>query len=143
MKEPDAPEVLLCDWHRGNYAPLLVENRIPLYGIPPDTSHILWPLDQDIFRRMKKDYSQFQQPTVFTKISSTLGRVWRPYQGPGVIHTVLNYYCTGPLLHAARCACSSHIINGTFNGIHQLGKVMFAIVKISSTEKSNSHPATF
>ena len=57
--------------------------------VHPHTSHILQPLDQDIFRRMKKEYSQFEQPAGFTKISTTLERVWSSYQATNVIHTVL------------------------------------------------------
>ena len=93
-KEPDSSAVLLCDGHKGQYSPLLAalcaENRISLYVIPPHTSHILQPLDQDIFRWMKKEYSQFEQPTGLSKISSTLERVWSSYQATNVIHTVVS-----------------------------------------------------
>lgn len=106
----DAPALIIFDGHKSHLSELLkaktAEAGILLVLLPPHSSHLLQPLDQVIFRRMKQEFSQFGQISGLTKISSSLERVWAAYQATDVRHLILaSWRRTGliPVVEAGRC----------------------------------------
>ena len=64
---------------------LCAQHGILLILLPPHSSHLLQPLDQLIFKKMKSEYSQFGKIEYLSKISSSLERVFNAYQASNVI----------------------------------------------------------
>ncbi len=54
--------LLICDGHKCHVAPgikaFCIENNIILFVMPPDTSHMLQPLDVSCFSSLKKNYNK-------------------------------------------------------------------------------------
>ena len=80
--------VIIFDGHKGHLSSLLnslcAEQNIQIVVLPPHSSHLLQPLDQFIFKRMKRQFGQISQITSLTKSSGTLERVWSAYQASDV-----------------------------------------------------------
>lgn len=85
----DKRALLIVDGHKSHSNELLkticAHYGIMLILLPPHSSHILQPLDQLIFKRMKSEYSQFGQINYLSKISSSLERVFNAYQASNII----------------------------------------------------------
>lgn len=110
MQDPEAPAVILFDGHKSHLSDVLnakcAAAKIMLVVIPPHSSHLLQPLDQLIFYRMKREFSQFGKINGLSKISSTLERVWASYQACSVLHVVhASWRHTGivPVLTSGKC----------------------------------------
>lgn len=62
QNEVQRPIIIWTDWHetRNNYylGKQLQELNIVLYGLPPNTTHIMQPLDVGVFGPLKKNWSQ-------------------------------------------------------------------------------------
>ena len=108
--EPDAPAVVIFDGHKSHLSELLkaktAEAGILLVLLPPHSSHLLQPLDQVIFRRMKHEFAQFGPIPGLTKMSSSLERVWASYQATDVRHVIFSSWRqTGlvPVVQGGRC----------------------------------------
>ena len=85
----DSRCLILFDGHKGHLSDLMnalcAEQNIHLVVLPPHSSHLLQPLDQLIFRRMKREFGQMGAIRTLTKVSSTLERVWGAYQAANVV----------------------------------------------------------
>ena len=84
--------LIIFDGHKGHLSPLMnalcAEEQICLVVLPPHSSHLLQPLDQLIFRRMKQEFGQLGVIRSLTKVSSTLERVWGAYQASNVTSVI-------------------------------------------------------
>ena len=87
-REDDARALIIFDGHKSHLSDelnaLCASNCILLYLIPPHSSHLLQPLDQWIFHKMKREFAQTSPIRELSKISSSLERVWCAYQSSEV-----------------------------------------------------------
>jgi hypothetical protein len=92
--DDDAPCLILFDGHRAHLSEIVsawaAQNHIILYLLPPHSTHLLQPLDQGFFRRLKIQYSLFMPIKGISKISSSLERIWMAIQASTVTRIVWN-----------------------------------------------------
>jgi hypothetical protein len=90
----DARALILFDGHKAHLSEILnawaAENQILLYTLPPHSSHLLQPLDQGFFRRLKIQYGLFPAIKHMSKISGILERIWMAIQATTVTRLVWN-----------------------------------------------------
>jgi hypothetical protein len=90
----DARALLIFDGHRAHLSEILnawaAEHQILLYLLPAHSSHLLQPLDQGFFRRLKIQYSLFPPIKGLSKISSSLERIWMAIQATTIARLVWN-----------------------------------------------------
>jgi hypothetical protein len=90
----EAPAMLIFDGHKAHLCQVLgpwaAMHHILLVVLPPHTSHLLQPLDQGFFRRLKTQYSVFQRIPELSKISSSLERIWMAFQATTITRLICN-----------------------------------------------------
>jgi transposase len=89
-----APCLVIFDGHRAHLSEILTawaaQHHILLYLLPPHSTHLLQPLDQGFFRRLKIQYSLFAPIKDVSKISSSLERIWMAIQATTITRIVWN-----------------------------------------------------
>jgi hypothetical protein len=109
---PDARAIVIFDGHKAHLRAVLnawaAADNIILCTLPPHSSHLLQPLDQGFFRRLKVQYALFRNSSGLSKISGILERVWmaidassgtrlswNAWSHTGIIATITNGMCSG------------------------------------------------
>jgi transposase len=91
---PNAPALILFDGHKSHLSDLLnawaAQHPVILYSFPPHSSHLLQPLDQGFFRRLKIQYGLFAPVKGISKISGTLERIWMAVQAATITRIIWN-----------------------------------------------------
>ena len=108
--------VIIFDGHKGHLSELLcalcAQQNIQIVVLPPHSSHLLQPLDQHIFKRMKREFSQMSPIQSLTKSSGTLERVWSAYQATNVTWIIWrSWEQTGIAPSVADGVCQSCSLN--------------------------------
>ena len=133
LGDPDAPALIIFDGHRSHLSEglnaLLASQRVKTYLLPPHSSHLLQPLDQWIFRKMKIEFSQMRPIPGLTKISSTLERVWSAYQSCDVFWVVWSSWRQSGL--------EPHIRNGTCLKISPISDQVLGSATLAHAERIN------
>jgi hypothetical protein len=84
----------IFDGHKAHLCTILgawaAMNRLLLVLLPPHASHLLQPLDQGFFRRLKTRYGIFQRIPELSKISSSLERIWMAFQATTITRLIWN-----------------------------------------------------
>jgi hypothetical protein len=65
-------------------------NRILLYLLLPQSSHLLQPLGQGFFRRLKVQYSLFASVKSLSKIYISLERIWMAIEATTIARLIWN-----------------------------------------------------
>ena len=88
--------VILYD---GHYAHVIDElkafaanKNIKIIVFPPHSSHLVQPLDTGIFRRLKSQFSSFEDIEGASKISSILEKLWMSYQATNIPRIIWNAF---------------------------------------------------
>lgn len=82
------------------------ERDIIIYVLPPHSSHLVQPLDQMIFQRMKREFATIAPIRGLSKISGTLERVWSAYQAADVCLFIWQSWAhcgIDPIVEDGRC----------------------------------------
>jgi hypothetical protein len=66
------------------------EHGITLFLLPPNSSHLLQPLDEGFFRRVKIQFGQFQRIKELSKVTSTCERAFIALQGSFTTRLIWN-----------------------------------------------------
>ena len=112
----DSRCIILFDGHKGHVSRVLrafcADANIQLVLLPPHSSHLLQPLDQLIFRRMKREFTQMAPIRGLTKSSGMLERVWASYQASNVTWIVWrSWECAGVAPIVEEGVCTSCTLN--------------------------------
>ena len=85
---------MLFDGHKTHLSEILnawaAEHNTLLDVLPPHTSHLLQPLDQGFFRRLKVQYGLFPLIRGLSKVSGILERIWMAVQATTISPIVWN-----------------------------------------------------
>jgi hypothetical protein len=108
---PNAPALVPFDGYRSHLSDQLnawaAQYHVILYNFPPHGSHLVQPLDQNFFRRLKIQYGLFARVKGISKISGTLERIWMAVQATvtpiiwnawfhtGIVVTISQGVCMG------------------------------------------------
>jgi hypothetical protein len=94
LGNPASPTILIFDGHESHMSEVIsafaAENGITLFLLPPHSSHLLKPLDQGFFRRIKVQFGQFPRLRDFSKATSTCKCLFMALQGTFVARNIWN-----------------------------------------------------
>jgi hypothetical protein len=107
---PDVRVIVIFDGHKAHLHAMLnawAADNIILCALPPHSSHLLQPLDQGFFHRLKVQYALFRNSSGLSKISGILERVWMVIEASSVTRLIWNAWShTGIIATITNCTCN-------------------------------------
>jgi hypothetical protein len=110
FKQPDLPGFIIYDGHESHISELIsawaAKNNITLYLLPSHSSHLVQPLDQGFFRKVKAEFASSSPLKGFSAVSSTCERINMALQAANQTLTIWNSWkLTGmtPIIRKGVC----------------------------------------
>jgi hypothetical protein len=110
LGNPRSPPILIFDGHKSHMLEVIraftAEHGITLFLLPPHSGHLLQPLDQGFFCRVKVQFRQFQRIKEPLKATSTCEHFFTGLQGSFITRLIWNSWSPArivPVIDSGNC----------------------------------------